>query len=624
MNVHQDYTQLTLPHLAIHNYREEAEQKAIAFFVSLAGEQKEAFFAFFKELHTKNKGIYQDLHLNFEAMQQNTQKITKNHLRHILAVLPKFLPTDQAIELFAYEIQDHIQKHKLALTRHFTLKPAIREVFELFSKFQASLSHLTSHPSSWFHRLAYQDAERRETVEAVVYVAKMRLQNSLQNFVKDVQTILQQIAKLNHHIEYFVAFLGVEVKIGKNDSAPKEMAIPPLALPVFQTAFAPNLYEYLAYQSQDIAVDDSLQTMNKSLLAHDLEVALKHYQNNNALTNIVEISFALKGGAGVAKLNIKSWLARLVALDFTRQEMFVSSFLFVVLAQYFTEEFSWFKLIGYAFYPLLFFSFLYYVNRFVRKEEDENEQEHTYERERSYRQEMFVQQYEQLLRDKKAEKKIVRITENVPDQIEVYILHLLEKETAFTTGHYPNFIVALYQKQMQCLYALRVEDIPQLESFEGSEDDRKELLEAVRHVLWLKTKKSFMSFGTMVHYLLQYKTTAKYYVHLFGKECAILQSFYETNVQKKQDENYFQQYQNEVKSTKERFDSWETLPTFAGRYAEVLQTWVQQEMDSIAQSTLTKEVAQLKEYLAMTQRNLNTPYKVLPLILEGEEGILYI
>lgn len=624
MDVHQDYTQLTLPYLAIHPYREEAEQKAVAFFVSLAGEQKEAFFAFFKQLYTKNKGVYQDLLHNFEAMQQNTQKITKNHLRHILAVLPKFLPADQAIELFAYEVQDHIQKHKLALTRHFTLKPTIREVFELFSKFQASISHLTSHPSSWFHRLAYQDAERRETVEAVAYIAKMRLQNSMQNFVKDVQTILQQIAKLNHHIEYFVGFLGVEVKIGKDEPAPKDLDLPPLAFPVFQTAFAPNLYEYLAYQSQEIAVADTLQTMNKSLLAHDLEIALKHYQNNNALTNIVEISFALKGGAGIAKLSIKSWLARLVALDFTRQEMFVSSVVFVFLAQYFTEEFSWFRLLGYAFYPLMFFSFLYYVNRFVRKEEEQHEQEHSHERERSYRQEMFVQQYEQLLRDKKAEKKTVRITENVPEKIEEYILRLLEKEIAPITGHYPNSIVAVYQKQMQCLYALRVEDIPLLEGIEGSEGDKEELLEAVRHVLLLKTKKSFISFGTMVHYLLQYKTTAKYYVHLLGKECAILQSFYETNAQKRKDENYFQQYQNEVKSTKERFDALETLPTFAGQYAEALQTWAQNEMDSITQSTLTKEVTQLKEYLGMVQRNLNTPYKVLPLILEGEEGILYI
>jgi hypothetical protein len=39
---------------------------------------------------------------------------------------------------------------------------------------------------------------------------------------------------------------------------------------------------------------------------------------------------------------------------------------------------------------------------------------------------------------------------------------------------------------------------------------------------------------------------------------------------------------------------------------------------------LTQELQHIKTYLYALKQNAQTPYKILPLILEGTEGIVYV
>jgi hypothetical protein len=624
MTVQQSYTDLTLPHLAIYPYKAEAEKIALTHFCTLSGAQKEAFLAFLKQVYKEKSGVYQSLAQNFESYQRNPHTLNKTQMRCVLSAMPIFLPAPQQIEVLALEIWEHLQKQKLALTRHFTLQPNLFEVLELFAKYKASTEYLTSHPSAWFYPQAYQEAERSEIIEAVIYLFSLRLHASMVHFMQDMRLILSHTKDLSHKIIYFIEFLGIEVHVGKYEITPTFGSFSPPTPPIFKTVLAPYLHEYLAYQTTQQDYHKALQVMQESVLANDLTHTLKHYKKSKRFTNIVELSFSLKGGAGIAKLSIKSWLSRIFDIKLPSKKLAGIFLLLAILTQILGKGWSFQVMLSQFFYFSMFLSLAHYLIALIRNEEDKNEEEHRLEREKNYKQEMYIQQYEHLLKDKKEDKKAVLLAKHIGEQVENYMLKTLEEEIRFQAGHYPNYILELFEKQIHSLIQFKAEDIPDLEVLEATAFDKQMILEVGKYLILRKIGKSFEHFTTVLACLIAQQTVGKYYVSHLHKECALLESFYESHTQKHQIEPYFQKYHDKIEVVKEKLELFTNLPAPVGEFSELLKTWLQEELTYLDQDMLTQELQHIKTYLYALKQNAQTPYKILPLILEGTEGIVYV
>jgi hypothetical protein len=144
--------------------------------------------------------------------------------------------------------------------------------------------YLGGMPSSWFAEKSFLPEDRRQVVEAVMYVSVMKLKISVSHFKKDMALIASKSHNLSKKMTYFLELLGIEVSVvGKDYDLNSLSVFDEMPLPAFVGKLAEPLKAYLAgeFEVQDYQL--VLREVQEAVLANDLGVAIQHYKNNNKL-----------------------------------------------------------------------------------------------------------------------------------------------------------------------------------------------------------------------------------------------------------------------------------------------------------------------------------------------------
>jgi hypothetical protein len=213
MDVQEKYELLIAPYRLVQNYREQAEKLALQVFSGLDEARVLAFLDLLKQVCKEKSSAYKFFLNNHKGIQQGKTTLSHSHIRYLLAVIPAFaLPTEQAL-LLRLELLNYLQAQKLAITRNYSFLVDVQGAFDSYSKYLASMYYLGGMPSSWFAEKSFLPEDRRQVVEAVMYVSVMRLKISVSHFKKDVELIASKAHNLSKKLTYFLDLLGIEVSI---------------------------------------------------------------------------------------------------------------------------------------------------------------------------------------------------------------------------------------------------------------------------------------------------------------------------------------------------------------------------------------------------------------------------
>jgi hypothetical protein len=389
-----------------------------------------------------------------------------------------------------------------------------------------------------------------------------------------------------------------------------------IALPAFTGKLAEPLKAYLAgeFEAEDHQL--VLREMQEAVLANDLGVAIQHYRNNNTFNSRADVSFALQGGAGVVRLEIRSWVNRLWVGDLRWWEIaIVTASIGIPLAFIHPSAIA-------GVFGILATQKLG-KRKDVKEEQDERIQQHNLDL--AYIREPVLQQYRQMVRDIQAEQGYVLLNQGLIEEM-AYNAHAKLRKQALRSyeneAHIsPTKTQHLFNAYHQYLSEATSQDLGVVQGYELPTEDRQAIFDVIRYVLEQQYFKTRVHFNRLMDLIMQYQAEAKYYLLFLDTESIIYPDFYV------QDEfggfrmTELMVYRNQNYNPKMYF----LKPIPQGKYAEQLNIWLEQELTDMAQSDFETDFAQTKEYLQFLGQSKTTPYlNIAPLLLEFETGILCI
>lgn len=584
------------------------------------------FFEFLAQVHQERSNTYQYFFKNQADIRAGRGVLPENRLRALIFVMPKFLDTADQVTLLRYELLNHLQNNKVAITRNFTLKAGVQNAFDVYSKFLAVIYYLARVPSTWFSELAYEPQDRHELIEALMYIQILKLKASVSHFKKDILLVSEKARNLSKSILYFIDFLGIEVKVvGKEYDLNRLDVYDEVYLPTFAGKFAPLLNQYM---TDELAQEDYqvvLREMQESVLAHDLGKAIQHYKNHNTLTSRADINFALRGGAGIVRLDIRSWINRLLVGDFNK--VFLVS-LTLLVTGVFVSLSIWFEKSIFMSIPITLMILL--SNNNSKNEaigEDAKHQERALDL--AYLREPYEKHYHALVHESRKEKEYILLNHHLLDNLRQNLQNICFNQAIenIHDGYFsPTIMQEIYDNFRHHLRNIK----PNISSFlanqEGNEQDKEECFKAAQHILDLQLISSRLHFTKLMNLLVRQKAEAIYYNYFLQRECRILHYFYEKSA------SFLMVYisSDAITYLSQVYDTEPHLfltaePT--GKYATLIKDWIAQEeamLKSNAQE-ITSELQKVSQYLVFLEQCRTTPHlNVQPFLFEGAEGVLLL
>jgi hypothetical protein len=277
MNVQESYEVARQKATQLFFYKNLANELALLGFKKTLPEKKNEFLTLLRQVCKETSSVYHFFDEKFEQIQEGLV-IQQKYAHYLLKIIPAFLEAEDKARLLQYEVLDYLQRHKLAITRNFQTTVDVQGSFDLYSKYLACLYSLGSFSSIWFQENTYEANDRQELLIAMQYVWVLKLRISVLNFKNDLKTIAEKARNLSKKISYFVEFLGVEIMVDNTDYELDRLGFfDELAYPTFRGNFNIFLHEYLAQELADTEQSKALSTINEAVLAHDLGIALQHY-----------------------------------------------------------------------------------------------------------------------------------------------------------------------------------------------------------------------------------------------------------------------------------------------------------------------------------------------------------
>ncbi len=627
MDIHENYHILIAPHLAIHPYRKQAEKIALESFLAFDEDEKARFFVFFKQICQEKSSTYQ-----FLSKVKAGEVIPAKHLRYLLSAMPMFLDTEKQMEVLLLEVLDSIQTHKLGITANHSLVVNVEKAFGLFSKYLAGIYYLSNTPSIWLADKMYDTQDRLEVIQAVMYVYVIKLKGSVAHFKKDLQIIADKTKFLSKKIIYFIELLGVEVEIlDTHYDLNKLYLYDDIELPQFAGKFAQLLQTYIATELASENHQLAIREMQKAVLDHDLGIALTHYKNNNTRTSRADIAFALQGGAGIVKLEIRSWLTRWLAGKFKWWEMAIPVTILMAILMRFNSELPSFLFVPFV---LILTTGLQNMRKDPRLEEEKEKEAKNLEK--AHIRASFTAQYQQLILDRQAEKYYKVLNQSIFEDMYLNICSALEASIGKVWGKSPEDLQNAYSFYLANIHELESENIGYIADFKGTEQDKETCLQAIKYLLLQQYDKSHHRFNKIMQTLMQERLEATYYSYLLSKECTIYTDFYPITENavfyhlgsQAQASDYYEKPNYLAIYEAKGYTVGAILkprPILQGDYAQALHEWLDKEMEVVTQNNLENELAKITQYAVLVEQSKTTNHLViLPFLLEGEEGILYV
>jgi hypothetical protein len=120
--------------------------------------------------------------------------------------------------------------------------------------------------------------------------------------------------------------------------------------------------------------------------------------------------------------------------------------------------------------------------------------------------------------------------------------------------------------------------------------------------------------------MIKYQFKGFYYINFLQMECIIAPDFYVFHADLKV--QHLEKYRAYAKSNPYRV---ENLPSISTENIENLTEWLHLVHHQLQDISVENEIKNIKEYAQLSQKSANIQHFVLlPLILEGDEGVLYI
>lgn len=657
MSITEEYKERITPFRAIFHYQEEVERIAREAFWAFNEEERTYFGELLACVYGRNSRIYDTLHTNYEAIKAGSRDLSKSDVHYLVSAILPCLPAVLQYECLQYEVLHTIQKQRIALNHEGFRRVSVDKAFDIYNQYAKSILHLHNTPSQWFHVESYTESERQEIIRCMQYVLMQKIKTSVNRFAEDLRTLAQHYKALGEDTVYFIELLAVEVTLSSENWSSEQTISDDIDLPLPTPAskYASFLKEYLVKELENDNAQNNLQTIQNSLLAHDLSTTLMQYKPKGFWRKKATISFLLQGGAGILKIEttkIKNWFNRLNVRD----QLFIgimgaiyvtpatiwitevikavirfdTQYLLGLVLVFFQAVFftSCFTAIFYALY-FVFFEFVYV---FVRLIDAPNI---TIEAEQDQRiaNKILIEDYNKLVAQRRFETaktdkyfkspiflillKRNESTANVYEAISAHLHTHARKQLhtyyeGYTQVQFSTYL-GIYRKMADFITALSIKNLPENLLVDVAYEEKYQILKAMQNILMHRLFRSFQYVLEVGKHTLNQNMDIHFYA-----------TFLDFDLSAQGEARCMDKYKAQIAKITKHFEEY--LPTLdASTLSPALQTWFEKEKNLLQGYHFGNEAVQIKQQITLQQKHKrNKQFTVIPLILESEEGVLYV
>lgn len=657
MSIAEEYKERITPFRAIFHYQEEVERIAREAFWAFNEEERTYFGELLACVYGRNSRIYDTLHTNYEAIKAGKRNLSKSDVHYLVSAILPCLPAVLQYECLQYEVLHTIQKQRIALNHEGFRRVSVDKAFDIYNQYTKSILHLHNTPSQWFHVESYTESERQEIIRCMQYVLMQKIKTSVNRFAEDLRTLAQHYKALGEDTVYFIELLAVEVTLSSENWSSEQTISDDIDLPLPTPAgkFASFLKEYLVKELENDNAQNSLQTIQNSLLAHDLSATLMQYKPKGFWRKKATISFLLQGGAGILKIEtskVKSWFNRLNV----REQIFIGVMgtiysipmgmwlASMVKAIIQVDTYMIFELmsvlaiscvglgIATAFFYALYFLFFEFVYVFVRLIDApiiaiEAEQD------QRIANKILIEDYNKLVAQRRTETdradnyfkspiflmllKRDDSTANVYEAISAHLhTHARKKLHTYYEGYTQvqfSTYLGIYRKMADFITALSIKNLPENLLVGVAYEEKYQLLKAMQNILMHRLFRSFQYVLEVGKHTLNQNMDIHFYA-----------TFLDFDLSAQGEARCMDKYKAQIAKITKHFEEY--LPTLdASTLSPALQTWFEKEKNLLQGYHFGNEAVQIKQQITLQQKHKrNKQFTVIPLILESEEGVLYV
>lgn len=644
MSIAEEYKESIKAYRTIFHYQEEVEKVAYEAFLAFNEEEKTYFGELLARIYGRNSRIYDTLHTNYEAIKANKRRLSRSEMHYLVSIILPCLPAVLQYECLQYEVLHTIQKQRSTLNHEGFRQVSVDKAFKIYNQYLESILHLRKIPSQWFHAESYTEGDRQEIIKSVQYVLVQKIKTSINRFTEDLRTLTQHYKTFTEDTVYFIELLAIEVSLShKNWSSVQNITDDieqPLPTPAGK--FASFLKAYLVKELDNDNTQNSLQTIQNSILAHDIATALKQYKSKGFWRRKAKISFLLQGGAGILKMGTtkaKGWFDKLNVRErifiglmgvvyFIPAMIWVSEIITAIMRlnlQYFLN------LVTYFFPTILllgFFTLILYVGYFFIYEFlagiiyiiDAPDAVIEADQDQRIANKILIDDYNKLVakrRDEHFESQADSLNTKLYNDV---LANLHEQAQIKLHKYYAGYVqlqfsnyLGIYRKMSEFILALSVKDLPASLLVDVSYQEKYLLLKAVQNILIHRLFRSFCYFLEVGKHTLNQNVPIIFYANFLDLDLSVQGEARCINKCKAQ-----------IAKITKHFE--EHLPAFdVSMHSPDLQTWFEKEKKLLQSYHFENEVIQIKHQISLQKEaNRNKSFAIIPLILETDEGILYV
>lgn len=332
----------------------------------------------------------------------------------------------------------------------------------------------------------------------------------------------------------------------------------------------------------------------------------------------------MQGGAGIVKLEIRSWINRLLIGEWRWWEKMMLITLFWV-AFFATAGFSFMR------FASVFFIFSYIApflnikgnnwakSRRERIEEEAQAEKRHKQLDLAFLREPYTEQYRSIIQHKWDEQQTLFINQNILDTMRYHVHKDIFKTTAFAQldSLAPQYVQAAYTEYYQKLQHITESDLGQVADFQNTPQNMRDCKDAIQYLLAQQYLYSRLAFTQIIETVITHQIEAQYFIDFLAVECNITSNFYEYG----EGNTYYSP--KAAYQTSHHLGDYVPIinaarPEPQGIYATQINEWLNSEIKILREQEMQKINAYLHnfpEYSRFIQE---------PFLIECMEGVLFI
>ncbi len=280
------------------DYRAQAEDLAVFYFLQLTEAERTQFFDVFEEVYPSKNPAYASLKLK----NSPNARFSKTDKHYVLYFILEFLPAIQQVELMRLEILTLIAHYKENESKKIMYYSTHDTTYDyICAEYVKKLTKLDEYNFQWF-KVDFLDAQEiQETIEAVKYATLLECVQSLENVKADMDTVREYGKGFLDKLQYEDDYFGLKIYASFYPTSHQKIHLQP---PELAGKFRDILNEYIAKTKIRLAELQAQNNAQALVLGRDLSVALTHYKNSKSFLKRVDLDLDLQARAGKIQLAI--------------------------------------------------------------------------------------------------------------------------------------------------------------------------------------------------------------------------------------------------------------------------------------------------------------------------------